>query len=381
MSLRNVPLGVAIRNLRHQRGWTLESLAREALITPETLSKIEHGRRPLPRTIDALAAALNVSSETLYQLAMVIDPEQKPPTASLKGSERDQAGEQALVRSGGSPRAFISYSWESRDHKSWVKELSMRLRLDGVELILDQWELQPGDQLTEFMEKSVRTSDSVLIVCTPAYKAKSNNRAGGVGYEGSVITAELFTGTSRRKFIPLHRKGEWKDAAPSWLLGSFYLDFRGDNGLEESYLDLLKTLHARREVAPPVGSPPFPDHHRAEQATPADGRRTPRGGDASRAYPFVLQTMVQSGGADPTTIAMGREWLRRTSHSEPAWPQVWNALIKTRPDEDLIQFGYEWLRNTTLANPTWTHVWNTLMNVRPNDPELIAMGRDWLTKN
>jgi hypothetical protein len=75
-----------------------------------------------------------------------------------------------------------------------------------------------------------------------------------------VITAEIIFGSARRKFIPLLRRGEWKEAAPSWLLGSVYLDFRNDSDqLEESYTELLMTLHRRRETAPPVGSsPPFP---------------------------------------------------------------------------------------------------------------------------
>jgi hypothetical protein len=151
------------------------------------------------------------------------------------------------------PRVFVSYAWEGRDHKQWVRELAVRLRMDGVELLLDQWELRPGDQLPEFMEKSVRTSDAVLIVCSPSFKEKSDTRAGGVGYEGSVITAEVLSGAARRKFIPLLRRGDWKDAAPSWLLGSVYLDFRGDAyELEDSYSELLETLHGRREGPPPL---------------------------------------------------------------------------------------------------------------------------------
>jgi hypothetical protein len=86
------------------------------------------------------------------------------------------------------PKVFISYAWEDREHKQWVKELAVRLRVDGVEVILDQYELHPGDQLPEFMERSVRISEVVLIICTPQLKNKSDVRSGGVGYEGSVIT-------------------------------------------------------------------------------------------------------------------------------------------------------------------------------------------------
>jgi hypothetical protein len=79
------------------------------------------------------------------------------------------------------PKVFISYAWESDEHRNWVKSLAARLRGDGVETVLDQWELAPGDQLPRFMERSVRESDFVLIVCTPKYQEKSDARLWGRG--------------------------------------------------------------------------------------------------------------------------------------------------------------------------------------------------------
>ena len=69
------------------------------------------------------------------------------------------------------PTSFISYSWEDKEHKKWVKDLALKLRTDGVDVKLDQWEVVPGDQLPNFMEKSIREIDYVLIICTPKYKA------------------------------------------------------------------------------------------------------------------------------------------------------------------------------------------------------------------
>ena len=60
------------------------------------------------------------------------------------------------------PRAFISYSWNSEEHKGWVRTLAIRLRENGVETTLDQWHLVPGDQLPAFIERAVRDSDYVL---------------------------------------------------------------------------------------------------------------------------------------------------------------------------------------------------------------------------
>lgn len=119
------------------------------------------------------------------------------------------------------PRAFLSYSHDSSEHRDWVRNLGARLRHDGVEAILDRWELVPGDQLPQFMERAVRENDFVLIACTPRYKERSDARVGGVGYEGDIMTAEVCSSQNHRKFIPLLRGGQWSDAAPSWLSGKY----------------------------------------------------------------------------------------------------------------------------------------------------------------
>jgi hypothetical protein len=88
------------------------------------------------------------------------------------------------------PRVFLSYSWDNKVYTEWVAALGERLRSDGIDVCLDQWQLIPGDQLPQFMETAIRNNDYVLILCTPNYKRKSDNRKGGVGYEGDVMTGE-----------------------------------------------------------------------------------------------------------------------------------------------------------------------------------------------
>lgn len=150
------------------------------------------------------------------------------------------------------PRVFVSYAWESTELKNWVKSLSTRLRQDGVEVLLDQWAVAPGDQLPSFMESAIRDNDFVVIICTPTYKAKSEGRKGGVGYEGDVMTAEVLQSRKDRKFIPVLRSNEWVTSSPSWLQGKYFIDLRGDSYNEEHYQDLLATLLGNRETAPPV---------------------------------------------------------------------------------------------------------------------------------
>jgi hypothetical protein len=151
------------------------------------------------------------------------------------------------------PKVFVSYSWDDEEHKNWVANLARKLREDGVETILDRWHAVPGDQLPEFMEREIRTNDFVLIICTPKYKKKSDNRTGGVGYEGDIIAGEVFVKNNDRKFIPVLAKGTWQEAAPSSLLGKYYIDLSARVGRELRYADLLSTLLEDREQPPPVG--------------------------------------------------------------------------------------------------------------------------------
>ena len=151
--------------------------------------------------------------------------------------------------------AFVSYSWDDEKHKSWVRELAGRLRQDGVDVKIDQWETVPGDQLTEFMERGVRDHDFVMIICTPKYKERSDSRSGGVGYEGDIMTAEVAQTGNHRKFIPILRSGTWENAAASWLKGKYYLDLRGESYGEDAYQELLQTLQGKLPTAPPVGRP------------------------------------------------------------------------------------------------------------------------------
>ncbi len=67
------------------------------------------------------------------------------------------------------------------------------------------------------------------------------------------MTAEAMTTHNQRKFIPILRRGAWLDSAPSWLLGKYYVDLRGDSYSESNYGDLLRTLLGTRDGPPPVG--------------------------------------------------------------------------------------------------------------------------------
>jgi len=168
------------------------------------------------------------------------------------------------------PSAFVSYAWHDDEHKALVKQISARLREDGIDVTLDQWHAVHGDQLPEFMERAVRDNEFVLIMCTPRYKEKSDNREGGVGYEGDIMTAEVLTKRNHRKFIPVLCNGSWDTSLPTWLSGKYGVDLSADPYSEDHYGDLLNTLLGTREPPPPIGKPPEPSIEPADSQSPSD---------------------------------------------------------------------------------------------------------------
>lgn len=153
------------------------------------------------------------------------------------------------------PKVFISYSWESKEHSDWVNSLADKLLADGIEAIIDSYDVSPGDRLPEFMESSIKDSDYVIIICTEEYKRKANNREKGVGYESHIISAELYNNHNDRKFIPIIRQGDFNTALPTYLDGKLAIDLRGNPYNETSYKDLIASIFKVKKK-PKVGIRP-----------------------------------------------------------------------------------------------------------------------------
>jgi hypothetical protein len=272
------------------------------------------------------------------------------------------------------PNAFISYSWDTDEHKAWVRELATRLRSDGVDVTLDQWHAIPGDQLPHFMETAVRENEYVIAICTPRYRERSDNRAGGVGYEGDIMTTEVATTRNHRKFIPILRQGDWSSSAPSWLKGKYYVDLSGDPYSEDGYADLITTIHGTRPVPPPIGKPL--STHRSPTQSPrissdpkapikitgviVDDVTTPRmdgtRGSALYAIPFQLSRCPSSEWA---------EAFEQTWRQPPRWTNM------HRPDIARVSGDRVILDGTTIEEVHNVHR-ETLTLVVDRVNELIA---------
>jgi len=154
---------------------------------------------------------------------------------------------------------FISYSHDDENHKNWVLQLATRLRSNGLDVLLDQWNLKLGQDLAAFMERGLSDANRVVCICSKKYVEKANQGHGGVGYEKQIITAELMTDLNSNWVAPVVRNNTKEIRnVPTFLSGRLYVSFEDDRLYEKSYEQLLRDLLDEPVLPiPPIGKNPF----------------------------------------------------------------------------------------------------------------------------
>jgi hypothetical protein len=165
------------------------------------------------------------------------------PTANLQPQQRP-------------PKVFISYSWETPEHRQWVSQLGVYLRSRGIEVILDQWHLRGGADVVAFMRQSLQEADRVLVISTPTYVAKADLRTGGVGFEHMIVTAQLMKNLGTTKFIPIILDAQ-QPVLPAELATRMYFNLGAGADIEARFEALVRELHNAHVPLPPLGPNPF----------------------------------------------------------------------------------------------------------------------------
>jgi hypothetical protein len=172
---------------------------------------------------------------------------------ALHGTREERSG-----RFMSAPKAFISYSHDSPSHKDWVLKLGSDLRARGVDVVLDQWDLVPGQDVSLFMQRGISEADRVVMVCSSDYVTKSEQGVGGAGYERLIVTAEVVNSIDTIKFIPILRGASSSKKTPSFLGPRIYIDFENDAEYEPKLIELARQIHGTPTISkPPLGSNPF----------------------------------------------------------------------------------------------------------------------------
>ncbi|SRX96095.1 hypothetical protein [Pelodictyon phaeoclathratiforme BU-1] [Mycobacterium shimoidei] len=157
------------------------------------------------------------------------------------------------------PQVFMSYSHDSEEHRDWVLQLSHRLRSNGVDVCLDRWNVSLGGNLAHYMERAADQKYRVIAVVSENYSRKCNDREGGAGVEGQMLSARLFADLGSNPVIPIIRNNPGNPPVlPAFLGGRMYEDFREDASQEDAYERLLREIHGVPvDAAPPLGPNPL----------------------------------------------------------------------------------------------------------------------------
>ena len=159
------------------------------------------------------------------------------------------------------PKLFISYSWSSPDHEARVLQLANELRDNGVDAILDKWDLREGQDANSFMESMVNDPDvqKVLLVCDRTYVEKANNRKGGVGTEAQIISPQVYASQNQSKFVALvlERDEHGSPLVPHYYKSRIHIDFSDPSNRATCFEQLLRWAHDRPlHEKPPLGEVP-----------------------------------------------------------------------------------------------------------------------------
>lgn len=153
------------------------------------------------------------------------------------------------------PKVFISYSWHPEENKIRVQRLAERLMQDGVNVILDIWDLKHGHDKYVFMEQMVKDPDikKVLVICNEDYALKADARKGGVGTESTIMSGDIYSLAEQTKFIPILM--EWKNGEaclPTFLKSRMYIDMSSNETYELGYDQLLRDIYSKPLLRKPA---------------------------------------------------------------------------------------------------------------------------------
>jgi SEFIR domain len=148
---------------------------------------------------------------------------------------------------------FISYSHDSPDHARAVLSLSNRLRSEGIDCVLDQYESSPPEGWPRWMEREIGKAEFVLMICTePYYRRVMGQETPGLGlgiaWEGTLIYNHIYNNTSlNTKFIPVIFEALHAKYIPVPLQGA----------TRYRLYDEYEKLYSRLIGKPPAEKPPL----------------------------------------------------------------------------------------------------------------------------
>ncbi|WP_424002489.1 SEFIR domain-containing protein [Maribacter sp. IgM3_T14_3] len=134
-------------------------------------------------------------------------------------------------------KVFVTYSWDSEEHKDNVLSLCDHLRQKGFNATIDRKisQEETAPDFTKMMHQAMTDYEKVIIVLSPGYKTKADSFTGGVGTEYSLIINDIVDYPN--KYILVSLNGVKPEIKP--------LNFKGREILDLSNPAKENTLFAK----------------------------------------------------------------------------------------------------------------------------------------
>ena len=150
--------------------------------------------------------------------------------------------------------------------------------------------------MPHFVETSIDKANRIIIVYTPNYKLKADKRTGGVGYEYSIMNAELYKNqTANEKIIPVLRNGNIEESVPAFMQQFIHIDIRNDENYENSYIDLIREIYNEPAIQKPtLGVKPTFEKNKSESVEkPLIGNKPNLSVDTNNLFPPAILSILQ----------------------------------------------------------------------------------------
>lgn len=123
------------------------------------------------------------------------------------------------------PHVFVSYSHDSEEHKSLVREFCTVLRRDeGFDVQLDQWADGGRRDWSAWATTQIRDADFILAIASPAYQRRAEGLAEphegrGAQYEAAMLRDQLTRNLTRQmgRILPVVLPGHDVAEIPAFL--------------------------------------------------------------------------------------------------------------------------------------------------------------------
>lgn len=150
-----------------------------------------------------------------------------------------------MVETVNEEKVFISYSWDAPEHCDKVLNLANKLRQEGIDAEIDQYEECPEEGWPLWMQNQISKAKFVLIICTETYLKrveKKDNKGSGLGvtWEAGLIYQLLYEQQGfNKKFIPVIFNDVDKEFIPMPLRNTTIYNLNNDKDYEKLYGRLI----------------------------------------------------------------------------------------------------------------------------------------------